>query len=218
MAFLPYIMLSVIAVGTSVIEPLRNVLMTFTFGFPFPTVSTGYGLTVPGSETYSALRPFSHPGAGLLVTAFLTWVILQSRGYFSRWAQTAQKPAESMLKGLIDTAILTSVPIIAFLIMASVMNHSGQNEVLALGISAIAPAYAFAFLSNGIGVVGAFTTSSSTSSNVLFSDLQITIARLKELPEATMLAAQSAGGHRQCDCAGQYCHGGRHGRNQRQGR
>jgi len=168
--------------------------MAFTFGFPFPTVSTGYGLTVPGSETYSALRPFSHPGAGLLVTAVLTWVIFQSRGYFSRWAQIAQKPAESMLKGLIDTAIPASVPIIAFLIMASVMNHSGQNEVLALGISAIAPAYAFAFLSNGIGVVGAFTTSSSTSSNVLFSDLQITIARLKELPEATILAAQSAGG------------------------
>jgi len=194
MAFLPYIMLSTIAVSTSVIEPLRNVLSAFTFGFPFPTVSTGYGLVVPGSEMYSALRPFSHPGAGLLVTALLTWMIFRSRGYFSKWAQIAQKRARGMLAGLIDTAVPASVPIIAFLIMASVMNHSGQNEVLALGISAVAPAYAFAFLSNGIGVVGAFTTSSSTSSNVLFSDLQITIARLKDLPEATILAAQSAGG------------------------
>ena len=37
-------------------------------------------------------------------------------------------------------------------------------------------------------------TSSSTSSNELFSDLQLTIARLKDLPEATIIAAQSAGG------------------------
>lgn len=194
MAFLPYIILSFIAVGTSVIEPLRNALSAFTFGFPFPAVSTGYGLTISGTETYSALRPFSHPGAGLLLTAFLTWIIFQSRGYFLKWAQTAQKRTQSILAGLIETAIPASVPIIAFLILASIMNHSGQNEVLALGISAVAPAYAFAFLSNGIGVVGAFATSSSTSSNVLFSDLQITIARLKDLPEATILAAQSAGG------------------------
>lgn len=194
MAFLPYIMLSFIAVSTSVIEPLRNALSAFAFGFPFPTVSTGYGLTIAGTEVYSPLRPFSHPGAGLLLTAFLTWLIFRSRSYFSKWAQIAQKRAPSMLTGLVSAAVPASVPIIAFLILASIMNHSGQNEVLALGISAVAPAYAFAFLSNGIGVVGAFTTSSSASSNVLFSDLQITIARLKELPEATILAAQSAGG------------------------
>ena len=87
-----------------------------------------------------------------------------------------------------------SVPVIAFLVMAQLMNHSGQNEVLALGIAAVAPAYAFAFLSNGIGALGAFMTSSSTSSNVLFSDLQHTVARLKGLPEAAIIAAQSAGG------------------------
>jgi len=86
------------------------------------------------------------------------------------------------------------VPIIAFLVMARLMDHSGQNQVLAYGIAAVAPTYAFAFLSNGIGVIGAFATSSSTSSNVLLSDLQLTIAKLKGLPEATILAAQSAGG------------------------
>jgi lactate permease len=43
-------------------------------------------------------------------------------------------------------------------------------------------------------VVGAFATSSSTSSNVLFSDLQVNVAQIKELPVATILAAQSAGG------------------------
>ena len=37
-------------------------------------------------------------------------------------------------------------------------------------------------------------TSSSTSSNVLFAPLQQTIAQLHGLPEATIIAAQSAGG------------------------
>ena len=129
-----------------------------------------------------------------MLTALITWAIFRRSGYFSVWARSAQKQSTSIISGLVETAIPASVPIIVFLIMASMMNHSGQNEVLALGISAIAPAYAFAFLSNGIGVIGAFTTSSSTSSNVLFSDLQITIARLKDLPESTILAAQSAGG------------------------
>lgn len=194
MAFLPYILLSVIAVGTSLIEPLRNALSSLSFGMSFPAVSTGYGMLVPGADTYSALRPLSHPGAGLLVTAVITWLIFRSRGYFAQWAQGKAERAGGIIGGLIATSVPASVPIIAFLIMASMMNHSGQNEVLALGISAVAPAYVFAFLSNGIGVVGAFTTSSSTSSNVLFSDLQISIARLKDLPEATILAAQSAGG------------------------
>ena len=37
-------------------------------------------------------------------------------------------------------------------------------------------------------------TSSSTSSNVLFSDLQQTVAELNGLPESTIIGAQSAGG------------------------
>lgn len=194
MAFLPYILLSVIAVGTSLIDPLREVLARFSFGLPFPAVSTGYGISIPATDAYSALRLFTHPGAGLVVTAIITWLIFLSRGYFAEWRRTAGLAGEGVITGMIKSAVPASVPIIAFLIMAAVMNHSGQNQVLALGISAVAPAYVFAFLSNGIGVIGAFMTSSSTSSNVLFSDLQVTIARLKELPEATILAAQSAGG------------------------
>lgn len=193
MAFLPYILLSLIAVGTSLIEPLKNALTAVTIGLPFPSVSTGYGLHIPAEDIYSVLRPFSHPGAGLLLTALITWLLFRARGYFVQWAQE-KREGGGVVAGLIATAVPASVPIITFLIMASMMNHSGQNEVLALGISAVAPAYVFAFLSNGIGVIGAFTTSSSTSSNVLFSDLQISIARLKDLPEATILAAQSAGG------------------------
>jgi lactate permease len=130
----------------------------------------------------------------LLITAISTWLLYRARGYYKAWAVATKADQKGILRGLVESAVPASVPIVAFLVMAGLMDHSGQNEALALGIAAVAPAYAFAFLSNGIGVIGAFTTSSSTSSNVLFSDLQLTLARLKGLPEATIIAAQSAGG------------------------
>lgn len=194
MSFFPYVLLTVLALGTSMIEPLKAVLAGVTFGLPFPAVTTGYGVTNAAIPVYSALKPLTHPGASLIVTAVVTWCLYRARGYYEAWSMTTGTKPVGVLRGLLESAVPASVPIVAFLVMAALMSHSGQNDTLALGIAAIAPAYAFAFLSNGIGIIGAFTTSSSTSSNVLFSDLQVTLARLKGLPEATILAAQSAGG------------------------
>lgn len=191
MSFLPYAILSAAALGVLAIEPINRMLGTFKIGMAFPAVTTGFGVTNEATDSYSTFSPLTHPGSFLLVTALITWVVYGACGYYREWQRGESK---SILQSLIADAVPASVPVIAFLVMAQLMNHSGQNEVLALGIAAIAPAYAFAFLSNGIGALGAFMTSSSTSSNVLFSDLQHTVARLKGLPEAAIIAAQSAGG------------------------
>jgi lactate permease len=194
MAFFPYVLLTVLALVVSLFDPIHNALGGFTIGLDFPEVTTGFGAGKPAAAPYSALALLTHPGASLTLTAFITWALFRARGYYLAWAATTEVRQQSVLVGLLAAAIPASVPIMAFLVMASLMNHSGQNATLALGISAVAPAYVFAFLSNGIGVIGAFTTSSSSSSNVLFSDLQVTVAKLKGLPAATILAAQSAGG------------------------
>ena len=166
----------------------------FTLGLPFPEVTTGYGITSEAAARYSPLAPLTHPGASLTVAALVTWGIYQARGYYETWAITTETKQKGVLRGLFESAVPSSVPILAFLVMAALMNHSGQNQTLALGIAEVASPYVFAFLSNGIGVIGAFTTSSSSSSNVLFSALQVNVARLNGLSEATILAAQSAGG------------------------
>ena len=77
--------------------------------------------------------------------------------------------------------------------MSRIMDHSGQVDVLALGISAVAPPTVYAFAANGIGALGAFMTSNNTASNILLSPLQQTVAAVEELPEATILAAQNSG-------------------------
>lgn len=194
MSFMPYVLLTVLALGTSLIDPIANALKTFTVGLPFPEVSTGFGIVNEAVERYSAMAPLTNPGMSLLVTAAVASLIYRSQGYFTAWETMGPAGQPSIIRGLFASAVPASVPIIAFLVMARIMDHSGLNETLAYGLAAVAPAYVFAFLSNGIGVIGAFTTSSSTSSNTLFSDLQVTLAKLKGLPVATILAAQSAGG------------------------
>lgn len=191
MSFLPYVVLTAIALGVLVIGPLEEEFGALTVGMSFPAVETGYGVFNDATEPYSPFAPLIHPGTFLLATSIITWLVYRSRGYYRAWTTSDD---QSLLRGLLDEAVPASVPIIAFLVMARLMDHSGQNEVLALGIAAIAPAYAFAFLSNAIGGLGAFMTSSSTSSNVVFSGLQQTVAELKGLPESTIIGAQSAGG------------------------
>jgi len=193
-ALAPYGLLTVLALGASLIEPLRAWLNQPMFGFAFPAVVTGMGISTPAAEQYSPLHMFAHPGATITVTALATWSVFYVNGYFTQWKLRSDKNLPGVLSGLIGSAVPASVPIIAFLILASIMKLSGQNTMLALGIAAIAPAYVFAFLANGIGILGAFITSSSTSSQVLFSELQVNLAKAKGLPEATILAAQSAGG------------------------
>lgn len=192
LSFMPYIILIVIAVGALAINPLEEALSTFSVGMAFPAVETAYGVTRDAEDPYSPFAPLTHPGTFLLITSAITWFVYRSRGFYEAWK--TEDDDESLFTGLLNEAVPSSVPIIAFLVMAKLMDHSGQNEVLALGIAAVTPAYGFAFLSNAIGVIGAFMTSSSTSSNVVFSGLQQTVAELNDLPESTIIGAQSAGG------------------------
>lgn len=192
MSFLPYIVLIAVALSTLAIPPLKEALGVFTVGMAFPEVSTAFGVTNAAADPYSPFAPLTHPGTFLLITSFVTWFVYRARGYYEAWHSDDDQG--SLWAGLLDESVPASVPIIAFLVMAKLMDHSGQNEVLALGIALVAPTYAFAFLSNAIGVLGAFMTSSSTSSNVVFSGLQQTVAELKGLPESTIIGAQSAGG------------------------
>ncbi len=193
-AFMPYVLLTVLALASSFIEPISVLLNSYSIGLHFPAVQTGYGVIRGLAEPYSSLRPFSHPGAYILIAAMVTWIIYTRLGLFKRWQTRQTEPMPSIMDGLMANAVPASVPIVAFLVMARIMDHSGQNEVLALGVAAIAPAYVFAFMANGIGILGAFTTSSSTSSQVLFSDLQVKLAHINGLPENVIIAAQSAGG------------------------
>lgn len=192
LAVLPYVLLTVLAVGALAFPPVERMLGQFNFGFPFPSIETGYGVARPMEAPYSPIAPLTHPGTFLLITSIVTWLVYRSRGIYQKWAERANPGG--ILSGLAREAVPASVTIVGFLVMSRIMDHSGQTEILALGIAAVAPAIVYAFLSNWIGLLGAFITSSSTSSQILFTPLQSSVAASAGLPQATIIGAQSAGG------------------------
>lgn len=188
MALLPYLILSLVALAVSGFPPVHAFFQQVRLGFPFPAVATGYGVTAPAVARYAPLAVFTHPGTYLLVTSLLTYGFFRWRGYDAR--ETA---GGSLWHGLVREALPTSVAVLSFLITSRVMSLSGQTEVLALGIASVSSPMIYAFASNWLGILGGFTTSSTTASNALFGGLQQRLAEIEGLPASSILAAHCAG-------------------------
>jgi lactate permease len=193
MALLPYAVLTVATVIVLVVPQVEAALERFEVGLPFPAVETGYGVENEAEAPYSPFAPLTHPGTFLLLASLVTWLVYRSRGYYDQWSE--REDTRPILGSVVEDAVPSSIAVIAFLVMSTLMDHSGQTEVLAMGLAEVAPPMVFAFASNWIGVLGAFMTSSNTASNILFAPLQQeTVAALEGLSEPTIIAAQSTGG------------------------
>jgi lactate permease len=189
----PYGVLTVLAVGALLIAPVEDLLARLSLGLPFPAVSTGYGVENEAEDAYQSFEPLTHPGTFLLLAVAAAWLIYRTAGAFDRRADDSGD-SHDVLPGLAGDAVPAAVSIVGFLVLARVLDHSGQIDVLALGIAEVSPAPVFAVLSTFIGVVGAFMTSSNTASNVLFAPLQDGVASAEGLSQSAVLAAQSNGG------------------------
>ncbi len=192
MATFPYIVLTFVTLSVLLIPAIESALGAFEAAFPFAEVTTGYDVFREATEAYSPFAVFTHPGTFLLAASVISWAVYRSKGYFKAW--TRIKAPDSIWKGVTDGAFPASVAVLSFLTMATVFDHSGQTQTLALGISAATPPMGYAFAANFVGLLGAFMTSSNTASNVLFSGLQQNVALLQNLPEPSIIAGQSAGG------------------------
>ena len=191
MAFLPYIVLTVVTLSILLIPSLNSVLRLFQIGMPFPAVVTGFGVENNAVARYAPFAPLTHPGTMLLITTVIVWFVYKVRGYYQ--LSELRHGKEDFWRGLLVDAVPASVPVIAFLVMSRVLDHSGQTLVLAYGIAAVSPPLVYASIASVIGALGAFMTSSSTASNVLFGGLQSGVAQLHSLPVESIIAAQAAG-------------------------
>ena len=191
LALFPYVLLSVVAIVASGVEPVRDWLARLDFGVPFPEVTTGLDAVVPAAESYSPIAVFTHPGTFLLLAAFAALVVYRRTG----WYDPARIEGPSLWRNLVKDSVPSSIAIASFLTMSKLMDHSGQTTMLAEGIAAVASVPVYAFAANWIGALGGFMTSSSTASNILFSPLQAQAAEsLDGLHQSPVLAAQATGG------------------------
>lgn len=190
LALFPYIFLTITTLLGLVVPPVNALLSQFEVGLPFPAVETGYGVTREAATPYSSFAPFTHPGTFVLLAALVSLFLYRSKGYMK-----SDPDRESLWHNLVKDSVPSSIAISSFLVMSKLMDHSGQTTVLAQGLAAVSTVPIFAFASNWIGILGAFMTSSSTSSNILFSPLQSQAAQaLDGLNQSTVLAGQGAGG------------------------
>ncbi|MGF6957760.1 L-lactate permease [Paraburkholderia youngii] len=191
MAFLPYVVLTVVTLGILLIGPLNDAMRQFRIGLPFPEVTTGFGVRNAAVERYAPFSPFTHPGTMLLISAIVVWIVYRVNGFYGAWQ--SRHGGENLGRSLIVDGVPASLPVIAFLVTSRVLDHSGQTQVLAHGIADVSPPLVYAGIASVIGALGAFMTSSSTASNVLFGGLQSDVAQLHSLPTEAIIAAQAAG-------------------------
>jgi lactate permease len=191
MSSLPYVVLTVVTLGVLLIPAINDLMRRVQIGLPFPAVETGFGVQNAAVARYAPITLFTHPGMMLLITCVIVWLVYNWGGYYRAWAER-HKP-ERIASALLIDAVPASVPVIAFLVTSRILDHSGQVLTLAYGLAAASPPLVYAGIASVIGGLGAFMTSSSTASNVLFGAVQSSVAQLHGMSGETIIAAQAAG-------------------------
>ncbi|MGI6208577.1 MAG: L-lactate permease [Anaerolineae bacterium] len=151
-----------------------------------PAVSTSAGWVTAAGGT-KAIPWLLHPATAML--AALGIVV----PFYIKARHTTPPALGDAIRRTVRAAIPTSAGVAVMIALAMVMDHTGMVQVMAQAASQALGA-AFPAVSGLVGLLGAFTTGSNTSSNVLFGPLQESMATLLGLAAPWLLAAQTAGG------------------------
>lgn len=165
----PYLALIVLVVVTRLIPPVQEAARSVTVGFEW-------------RQFTAAFEPLYHPGT-LLVLAFLTGACVERVGAKTAWS--AVVAAARRLAPVV-------VALIAMLGVARLLVHAGMVETLAAA-AAVSLGSAWPVAAPFVGALGTFVTGSATASNVLFTQLQASVAQELSLSAAVVLGAQTFG-------------------------
>jgi len=183
-ALLPYVLLVAIILG-ALIPPVEALLGQVVVRVQFPDLTTASGWTVSAEEGRT-ISIFGHAGALLAYASLITYLLFRWKGYYGPHA------VRRIARGVVNKGTRSGLGTAAMVGMALTMQHAGMTHLLADGI-ARAAGQAFPFAAPFIGALGAFMTGSNTNSNVVFGELQQSIAALIGVSPLLILAAQTAG-------------------------
>ncbi|NDJ52702.1 MAG: L-lactate permease [Chloroflexi bacterium] len=186
MALAAYGILIVLALGVNLVPALDMLFNAVRVTLMFPELATSLGWITPAGPGRS-LSVFGHPGAILLYTSLIAYLVYHRLGYYEDGA------AGRIVAKMSKSAVKSSLGIAAMVGMATTMSHAGMTNLLARGLSESVSAGLYPVVAPFIGTLGAFMTGSNTNSNVVFGLLQLETARLLGLSVSLTLAAQTAG-------------------------
>lgn len=186
-AFLPYVLLIILAVTVLLNGSLKAYFGQWQFALAFAGKTTLLGFATHSYPAYAPLAPLIHSGAFLLVAAVCGY------GCYAHWGYIQAGGLQRIMKNALSKTIPSAIAVIGLISMSKVMDETGQTAVLAQGVAAVAGGI-YPILAPFIGLLGTFMTSSNLSSNILFGSFQQQIALLLQIDKAPLLAAQTAGG------------------------
>jgi len=184
-ALAPYALLITIVLAAQLVPSVRELLGQVVLRVQFPELSTARGWVTP-AEAGRTIEIFGHPGALLVYASLATYALFSWRGLYEPLA------LRRIARGVMNRATRSSLGTAAMVAMAVTMEHAGMTHLLARGIARVAGP-AFPLAAPFIGALGAFMTGSNTNSNVIFGDLQQSVAGLVGVSPLVILAAQTAG-------------------------
>jgi len=182
-----YGLLVVLAFTINLIGPVKTFLSRVVFTLGFPQTETNFGWVTPAG-TGRVINIFAHPGAILVYTCVISYIVYRLLGFIKRGS------LNPIIKRVFRSGVNSSLGILAMVGVASIMLHSGMTFLLAQGLSESFNRTLYPAVAPLIGALGAFITGSNNNSNVLFAVLQQKAAGLLNLSIPLILGAQTAGG------------------------
>lgn len=186
-AIFPFAVLAAVSVVVFLVPPVNQFLGRASIWLSTPETSTALGFVNPAQPAYGQLRFLTHAGAVLLATVMLSWLLYWRRG------RLGGKDFGPVLRATVKKMLPVSLGILFLLICAQVLRGSGSMEVVAQGVTQVFGSF-YGLAAPFVGILGAFVTSSNTSSNILLGDFQRSAAQLLSLSPGILLTAQTVGG------------------------
>ncbi|MCL7928436.1 L-lactate permease [Halomonas llamarensis] len=180
MGWVPYILLAIFLVASRVIEPLKNALTSFAFGWS----------DILGEGIGGSIQPLYLPGGILLAVVLVTAVLHRMK---LGELKAAFSDSSKTLLGAGFVLIFT-IPMVRILINSGVNGSDLVSMPVAMarfvadGVGGVYP-----FFAPMVGALGAFIAGSNTVSNLMLSDFQFNIASQLGLSTAFMVALQAVG-------------------------
>ena len=130
-AFVPYFLLSVIALIVLLVEPVHTLLGKVQIGFSFPETVTGYGYVNEAVESFSPWTPFTHASMFLFASAVIGMIYYKKKGWI------VSGGIGRIFLRAVSMTMPSGMAIIGLVIMSKIMAGTGQTEVLANGIAGV---------------------------------------------------------------------------------
>jgi lactate permease len=177
--WVPWVVVSAVVIAWTGLDVPRF----FESRIPWPHLDKAVFITLYG-KAYGAVwdfQPFA-TGTAILVASIITAALVGCRfGEFLRAATLTWRQSR-----------LTVLTVGLIVGLAYLMNYSGLNYTLGLGIASAG--LAFPLLSAFLGWVAVFLSGSDTSGNALFGNLQVVAANQLHLNPVLIASTNSAGG------------------------